>query len=117
MDQIPTLEVLYRRVGEDRVRQFGLDSAINCLPYDRHGEELAVQSFAGLLRPDWQSYDITHCPPTAQLVAAEQLQSGASGRSQCRRPGRPQRLESTQITSIPASPQPQTPGCLFRNRR
>ena len=51
MDQLPTLEVLYRRVGEDRVRQFGLDSAINRLPYDRHGEELAVQSFAGLLRP------------------------------------------------------------------
>ena len=51
MDQLPTLEVLYRRVGEDRVRQFGLDSAINRLPYDRHGEELAVQSFADLLRP------------------------------------------------------------------
>ena len=51
MDQLPTLEVLYRRVGEDRVRQFGLDSAINRLPYDRHSEELAVQSFAGLLRP------------------------------------------------------------------
>ncbi|MEB3246282.1 MAG: glycosyl transferase, partial [Synechococcus sp.] len=50
MDQLPTLEVLYRRVGEDRVRQFGIDSAINRLPYDRHAEELAVHSFAGLLR-------------------------------------------------------------------
>ena len=51
MDQLPTLEVLYRRVGEDRVRQFGLDSAINRLPYDRHGEELAIHRFADLLRP------------------------------------------------------------------
>ena len=51
MDQLPTLEVLYRRVGEDRVRQFGLDSAINRLPYDRHGEELALHRFADLLRP------------------------------------------------------------------
>ena len=51
MDQLPTLEVLYRRVGEDRVRQFGLDSAMNRLPYDRHQEELTVQSFSGLLRP------------------------------------------------------------------
>nr|AAG45169.1 unknown [Synechococcus sp. WH 7803] len=51
MDQLPTLEVLYRRVGEDRVRQFGLDSAINRLPYDRHGEELAVHRFSKLLRP------------------------------------------------------------------
>ena len=51
LDQLPTLEVLYRRVGEDRVRQFGLDSAINRLPYDRHSEELSVHRFAELLRP------------------------------------------------------------------
>ncbi len=50
-DQIPTLEVLFRRVGEDRIQQFGLDSGINRLPYNRHSEELAVQSFATLLRP------------------------------------------------------------------
>jgi glucosyl-3-phosphoglycerate synthase len=50
-EQLPTLEVLYRRVGQDRVRQFGLDAAINYLPHDRHAEELAVQDFAGLLRP------------------------------------------------------------------
>jgi glucosyl-3-phosphoglycerate synthase len=50
-EQISTLEVLFRRVGEDRVRQFGLDSAINRMPYNRHSEELAVQSFANLLRP------------------------------------------------------------------
>ena len=36
--QLSTLEVLYKRVGEDRVKQFGLDSAVNQLPYDRHEE-------------------------------------------------------------------------------
>ncbi|MEB3176840.1 MAG: glycosyl transferase [Synechococcus sp.] len=49
--QIPVMEVLYRRMGEDRVRQHGLDSLVNGLPYDRHGEELAVQEFAKLVRP------------------------------------------------------------------
>tara|TARA_Y100001968_G_scaffold333846_1_gene400106 strand:+ start:2942 stop:4177 length:1236 start_codon:yes stop_codon:yes gene_type:complete len=54
--QLSTLEVLYRRVGEDRVRQFGLDSAINQLPHDRHEEELAVQKFAKLLKPATKDY-------------------------------------------------------------
>ena len=48
---VPALEVLYRRVGEDRVRQHGLDSSVNGLPYDRHGEELAVHEFATWIRP------------------------------------------------------------------
>jgi glucosyl-3-phosphoglycerate synthase len=50
-EQLPTLEVLYRRLGQDRVRQHGLDAAINHMPHDRHGEELAVRDFARLLRP------------------------------------------------------------------
>ena len=54
--QLSTLEVLYKRVGEDRVKQFGLDSAVNKLPYDRHEEELSVQKFAKLLRPATQGY-------------------------------------------------------------
>tara|TARA_Y100001968_G_scaffold324496_1_gene363987 strand:- start:44961 stop:46145 length:1185 start_codon:yes stop_codon:yes gene_type:complete len=49
--QLSTLEVLYRRVGEDRVMQFGLDSAVNHLPYNRHDEQLSVQSFGQLLKP------------------------------------------------------------------
>ena len=49
--QLSTLEVLYRRVGEDRVKQFGLDSAVNQIPYDRHDEELSVQKFGNLLKP------------------------------------------------------------------
>ncbi len=63
--QLATLEVLYKRVGEDRVKQFGLDSAVNQLPYDRHEEELSVQKFAKLLRPATEDY--LACPTTQQL--------------------------------------------------
>ncbi|MDC3203779.1 glycosyl transferase [Prochlorococcus sp. AH-716-B04] len=63
--QLSTLEVLYKRVGEDRVKQFGLDSAVNKLPYDRHQEELSVQKFARLLRPATQGY--LSNPTTQQL--------------------------------------------------
>ena len=63
--QLSTLEVLYKRVGEDRVKKFGLDSAVNQLPYDRHEEELSVQKFAKLLRPATQDYLIN--PTTQQL--------------------------------------------------
>ena len=73
MDQLPTLEVLYRRVGEDRVRQFGLDSAINRLPYDRHGEELAVHRFSELLRPGLTS--LMASPIAHQLPSWSRLQS------------------------------------------
>ena len=72
-DQLPTLEVLYRRVGEDRVRQFGLDSAINRLPYDRHREELAVQSFSSLLRPGLKRFQDT--PIAHQLPSWSRLNS------------------------------------------
>jgi glucosyl-3-phosphoglycerate synthase len=73
MEQLPTLEVLYRRVGEDRVRQFGLDSAINRLPYDRHGEELAVQNFASLLRPGLAK--LMQAPIAHQLPSWSRLRS------------------------------------------
>jgi len=63
--QISALEVLYRRVGEDRVKQYGLDSAVNQIPYDRHEEELAVQKFAKLLKPAIESF--LHSPVTQQL--------------------------------------------------
>ena len=49
--QLSTLEVLYRRIGEDRVMKFDLDSAINHLPYNRHDEQLSIQRFGKLLRP------------------------------------------------------------------
>ena len=66
-DEISTLQVLYSRIGEDRVKQFGLDSAINHLPYNRHLEELAVQKFASLINPTACSF--LKAPVTKQLPA------------------------------------------------
>ncbi len=63
--QLSTLEVLFKRVGEDRVKQFGLDSAINHLPYNRHEEELAVNKFSLLLKPAVQAF--LESPSTEQL--------------------------------------------------
>ncbi len=66
-NQLSTLEVLYSRVGEDRIKQYGLDSFINNLPYDRHSEELTVQKFAGLIKPSVQGF--LKSPATKQLPA------------------------------------------------
>ncbi|KGG15039.1 MULTISPECIES: glycosyl transferase [unclassified Prochlorococcus] len=63
--QISTLQVLYKRVGQDRVKQFGLDSAVNNIPYDRHEEELAVQKFSKILKPSIVNF--LDCPETKQL--------------------------------------------------
>ncbi len=63
--QISTLEVLYKRVGQDRVKQFGLDSFVNGIPYDRHEEELSVQKFSKILRPSTTSF--LDNPVTQQL--------------------------------------------------
>ena len=54
--QLSTLEVLYRRVGVDRVIQYGLDSAVNNIPFDRHKEKLSVQKFAELLKPSIREF-------------------------------------------------------------
>ncbi len=63
--ELATLEVLYKRVGQDRVKQFGLDSAVNGLPYDRHQEELSVQRFSKILRPS--TINFLESPVTQQL--------------------------------------------------
>ena len=63
--QISTLEVLYKRVGQDRVKQFGLDSFVNGIPYDRHEEELSVQKFSKILKPATTSF--LNNPVTQQL--------------------------------------------------
>jgi glucosyl-3-phosphoglycerate synthase len=93
MDQLPTLEVLYRRVGEDRVRQFGIDSAINRLPYDRHGEELSVNRFAALLRPSLSA--LMASPVAHQLPSWSRLQS-------CNSSFAAQLAEAGRTTSTPA---------------
>ncbi len=63
--QISTLEVLYKRIGQDRVKQFGLDSVINDIPYDSHQEELSVQKFSKILRPSIKNF--LDSPVTQQL--------------------------------------------------
>ena len=75
-EQVATLEVLFRRVGEDRIRQFALDSAVNNLPYNRHYEELAVQDFAKLIRPGVERFQKD--PLTIQLPSWSRLLSCAS---------------------------------------
>ena len=73
--QISTLEVLYRRFGVDRVIQYGLDSKVNKLPYDRHQEKLSVQKFAELLKPsihDFFESPIKHQMPCwASVISCE----------------------------------------------
>ena len=66
-EQLATLQVLYNRIGEDRVKQFGLDSVINQLPYSRHQEELYVQKFAELIKPT--AIRLLDDPITKQLPA------------------------------------------------
>lgn len=63
--QLSTLEVIYRRIGEESVKQFGVDSLVNKLPYDRHVEELAAQQFPSLLRPEIEKF--LKCPVTQHL--------------------------------------------------
>ena len=65
--QLSTLQVLFNRIGEDRVKQFGLDSMVNQLPYNRHIEELSVQKFASLIRPT--ACKFLEAPSTKQLPA------------------------------------------------
>ncbi len=74
--QIANLEVLYRRVGQDRVKQFGLDSLVNQIPYDRHEEELSVQKFASIIKPaviNFLDSPVTQqLPSWARVLACEE---------------------------------------------
>ena len=74
--ELATLEVLYRRIGEDRVRQFGLDSIVNHLSYNRHEEELSVQKFATLLKPTMKNF--INSPSTEQLPSWSRVLSCVS---------------------------------------
>ncbi len=50
-EKLSSLEVHYRRIGEDRVKQFELDSLVNQIPYNRREEELGVETFSKLIKP------------------------------------------------------------------
>ena len=100
---VPALEVLYRRVGEDRVRQHGLDSSVNGLPYDRHGEELAVHEFANLIRPGMHQF--LQQPVSLQLPCWSRLLScSASLRDDLALAGSQGR--QTRLVNVPLAPKP-----------
>ena len=100
---VPALEVLYRRVGEDRVRQHGLDSNVNGLPYDRHGEELAVHEFANLIRPGMHQF--LQQPVSLQLPCWSRLLScSASLREDLALAGSQGR--QSRLVSVPLAPKP-----------
>ena len=100
---VPALEVLYRRVGEDRVRQHGLDSSVNGLPYDRHGEELAVHEFANLIRPGMNQF--LQQPVSLQLPCWSRLLSCSSSlREDLALAGSQGR--QTRLVNVPLAPKP-----------
>lgn len=44
-----SLQVMYRRFAQDRIRQYHADAICNNLEYDRHREETNVEAFAGVI--------------------------------------------------------------------
>ena len=57
------------------MKQFGLDSAVNNIPYDRHEEELSVQKFSKILRPSINNFiespETKQLPSWARVLACE----------------------------------------------
>lgn len=49
-DLLTTLQVGYRREAQDAIRRYHMDSLANGLRYDRHGEELLVETLEPILR-------------------------------------------------------------------
>lgn len=49
-DLLTTLQVAYRREAQDAIRRYHMDSIANGLRYDRHGEELFVETLEPILR-------------------------------------------------------------------
>ncbi|MEK9630960.1 MAG: glycosyl transferase, partial [Synechococcus sp.] len=86
-----------------RVRQHGLDSSVNGLPYDRHGEELAVHEFANLIRPGMHQF--LQQPVSLQLPCWSRLLScSASLRDDLALAGSQGR--QTRLVNVPLAPKP-----------
>jgi glucosyl-3-phosphoglycerate synthase len=49
-DHFRSLEVRYVRIAQDTIARYYADAMLNGLKFDRHGEENAVNAFAGSLR-------------------------------------------------------------------
>lgn len=50
------LRVLYRRLAQDYIRKYAVDSKVNGLQYDRHGEEQMIDAFAWVIEQAGRSY-------------------------------------------------------------
>jgi glucosyl-3-phosphoglycerate synthase len=51
-----SLQVLYRRLAQDRIRQYSADALCNNLNFDRHEEETSVDSLSGAIISAGKSY-------------------------------------------------------------
>jgi glucosyl-3-phosphoglycerate synthase len=51
-----SLQVLYRRLAQDRIRQYSADALCNNLNFDRHEEETSVDSLSGVIISAGKSY-------------------------------------------------------------
>jgi glucosyl-3-phosphoglycerate synthase len=51
-----SLQVLYRRLAQDRIRQYNSDALCNNLNFDRHAEETYVDSLSGAIISAGKSY-------------------------------------------------------------
>jgi glucosyl-3-phosphoglycerate synthase len=51
-----SLRVLYRRIAQDRIRQYNADAFCNEIDYDRHGEESCVDLFSKTIMRAGQAY-------------------------------------------------------------
>ncbi len=62
---LQSLQVMYRKMAQDKIRQYHADATCNNLDYDRHDEECSVDSLAGAILAAGQKYLIN--PAKTQL--------------------------------------------------
>ncbi|MHC1636297.1 MAG: glucosyl-3-phosphoglycerate synthase, partial [Candidatus Methanospirareceae archaeon] len=48
-DFLLSLQVIYRRFAQDKIRQYHADAICNNFNYDRHGEETSMEAFADVI--------------------------------------------------------------------
>ncbi|RLG21693.1 hypothetical protein DRN72_03485 [Methanosarcinales archaeon] len=87
-----SLSISYRRLAQDKIRQYEIDAMMNSLEFNRHAEETVVDVFTnsvieagvefmekpvGTLLPDWKRMD--SALPDIQHMLREAVEKDASG--------------------------------------
>jgi len=87
-----SLSISYRRLAQDKIRQYEIDAMMNSLDFNRHEEETIVDVFSqsiieagkefmekpvGTLLPDWKRMD--SALPDVQHMLREAVEKDASG--------------------------------------